>query len=501
MGQIRLLVPLPEQLPERAVERGYLAGIEGIPWRSRNAWTRKSGREAGEFVIDRDVVDSGNLYIPWNVPGRGELTLSTASLMERPEPYHLPLEIARGTVNRLRNQAAEWMLMGLALNADYHTGSRQLSELFGQAATCGSDVQRAATLSMEAIQLALRCMDQLLAAFSDQATSARLSTSPSLPTFLAIRLGQRELSAAEMTEISTAFNSAVLDFNWREIETSAGKYSWDAFDRQLEACRNLGLRVLSGPLLLLDKHHMPEWLHIWENDFEEVQASVSQYVRAVIDRYRGKIHVWNTAARVNLDNELQLSEDQRLRLVVTVIDELQRLDPRTPYIVSFDQPWSEYMAGLDRDFSPLHFADSLVRGEVGLAGIGLEMNFGYSPLGTQPRDLLEINRQFDRWNMLGLPLLVFHSLPSSPQPDKCARIPTDPCFAREAELVTPERQGAAAEALLRLVLAKPFLHGYIWQDVSDGAPHEFSRGGVLDEQSKPKPIVPALTRLRKKYLA
>jgi hypothetical protein len=115
--------------------------------------------------------------------------------------------------------------------------------------------------------------------------------------------------------------------------------------------------------------------------------------------------------------------------------------------------------------------------------------------------LLEINRQFDRWNMLGLPLLVFHSLPSSPLPDKCARIPTDPCFAREADLVTPERQGAAAEALLRLVLAKPFLHGYIWQDVSDGAPHEFSRGGVLDEQSKPKPIVPALTRLRKKYLA
>ena len=58
--------------------------------------------------IERDVRESGNLYFPWLVKSQGELTLCTASLMERDRPYHLTVELARGTLNRLRNQVDVW---------------------------------------------------------------------------------------------------------------------------------------------------------------------------------------------------------------------------------------------------------------------------------------------------------------------------------------------------------------------------------------------------------
>ena len=53
--------------------------------------------------------------VPWQVEGHGLLALSTATLLERWEPYHLPLELARGTINRLRDQLFEWQAIGLTI--------------------------------------------------------------------------------------------------------------------------------------------------------------------------------------------------------------------------------------------------------------------------------------------------------------------------------------------------------------------------------------------------
>ena len=81
-------------------------------------------------------------------------------------------------------------------------------------------------------------------------------------------------------------------------------------------------------------------------------------------------------------------------------------------MISFDQPWAEYLAKEDFDLSPLHFADALVRADLGVAGVAMEMNLGYWPGGTQPRDLLAISRHLDRWSLLGIPLLAYLTLPS-----------------------------------------------------------------------------------------
>jgi hypothetical protein len=204
---------------------------------------------------------------------------------------------------------------------------------------------------------------------------------------------------------------------------------------------------------------------------------------------------------MNLASELALNEEQRLRLIVAVIDEVQRGDPRTPYIISFDQPWAEYLATADHDFSPLHFADSLVRAELGLAGIALEMNFGYWPNGTLPRDWLEVSRQLDRWNMLGLPLLLLGAIPSATTVDPQARVQvranSEPCAENVPSLITQQK---AAERLALLALAKSFVHGFIWNDVSDAAPHEFAHGGLIDAAGNRKPACETLIGLRRQFL-
>ena len=47
--------------------------------------------------------------------GYGETILSTASLMERDQAYLLEVELARGTLNRIRNQVANWEQVGMII--------------------------------------------------------------------------------------------------------------------------------------------------------------------------------------------------------------------------------------------------------------------------------------------------------------------------------------------------------------------------------------------------
>ena len=70
MGQMRFHAATPELLLPHAVAQAYIAGIEGIPWYSCNRWSE------GTLCLERAVSESGNLHIPWDVPGHGQLVFS-----------------------------------------------------------------------------------------------------------------------------------------------------------------------------------------------------------------------------------------------------------------------------------------------------------------------------------------------------------------------------------------------------------------------------------------
>ena len=471
--------------------------MEGIPWRSRNSFTAANSRTGtAELVVERDVNESGNLYLPWCISGYGEYVLSTASLMERAKPYHLLVEFTRGTVNRVRNQVADWQCMGLQVSPELENEFRDMSAAFSQAATSPLDHERTSQLANEAIRRPFSALEKLTTTYAAQAIASRRANTPTLPTFFAGRIDSRPLSDSETSAFYSAFNSAMLAFSSREIEPDSDKRHWEEHDRQVQWCQDHSLRIVGGPLLQLDIHHLPDWVY-QETRFEVLFDNVVEYARALLERYRGRVHVWNCAARMNLDGALALNEEQRLRLIVAVIDEVQRVDPRTPYIISFDQPWAEYLSTAHHDFSPLHFADSLVRAELGLAGIALEMNFGYWPHGSLPRDWLEVSRQLDRWNLLGLPLLLQSTISSATSIDHRARIQVGSTADPHAENVpSPNAQQKATERLALLALAKSFVHGFIWNEISDAVPHEFAHGGLIDQRGNMKPACESLIALR-----
>ncbi len=492
MGQMRFWAAMSEFLPERATERAYLAGLDGIPWRSRNLF------QDGVLTLDRGTHESGNLIIPWRT-SQGILALSTGSLMERESAYHLAVELARGTLNRLRDQVGDFHHSGHRPSTDLAQCLAAAHEAFVRMASSRAKNEELTQLAAGSIEKTLACIPLLSAESTQVLLDARRRQAPQLPTLLAGSLERNFGDTGQENAFATAFNAASLPLNWREMEANAGQIQWDELDQRIAWCQRAGLRICAGPLLQLDRVALPDWLYLWEDDFEQLSSCVSDFVRSVVKRYTGKVNVWHVAARLNVGGELTLGEEQRLRLAVTGIETIRKLDSQTPIVISFDQPWGEYLSGEDHELSPLHFADALARADLGLAGLGMEINLGYWPDGTYPRDVLEIGRHIDRWSTLGLPILVVLTLPSGDQGDQLSW-QRHTAVMEETGRTSPDTQRAWSERVLPVLIAKPMVHGIVWNQQSDAHPHAYPHGGLWDQQGRPKPVLESLAALRKRLL-
>lgn len=494
MGQHRFLVHPPDRLSPRDLERAFLAGADYVPWLCR---TRPI---EGGFLIERDASDSCCLHIPWRVEGHGQVVLTTATLVERATPYHLEVELARGKLNQLRNQLADWTAMGMTVPDDVAAKMRTAAELFAQAATSQHEPDRAAVTAAGALRAALDVADSLVAAFTEQAYMARHRQSPKLATLLGVNLDTTEPGGLLGDALAKAFNTAKVPFSWHDIEAHEGTAQWERCDRQIAWCESRQMRVYGGPLLAFDRRGLPDWVSLWEDDFDNLQDLVSDYVRRVVERYKGRVNVWQCAARLYSTEILALSEEDRLRLVVRAIEVVRRADPNTPTVVCFDRPWADYMRDVPLDLSPLHLCDALVRSGLGLAGIALELNVGCDPGGSVPRDPLEFSRLVDRWGSLGLPLVIELTLPSSAASDPHAR----PAIAPMSDVLrdgwSPTAQQAWVERYVPLLLSKPAVHALLWNQCADSDPHDYPHAGLIDTTGRAKPALTTLARLRREHL-
>jgi Glycosyl hydrolase family 10 len=495
MGAIKFRLSRRDRLAADAVERAYMAGMDEIPWQTR------SQLADAELTVQRSESDSGNFFISCVVEGHGEITLCTASLMERDRPYQLEVEIARGTLNRLLNQIATWQSYGMQVPPSVGATVAQAREHLSWAVTRQNEPDEASDRALVATRLALDAVDLLNAAYIEQALATRHHQSGKLSTLLGVNLGNMKPSDPFASQIPRAFNTAMVPLVWRDIEAAEGKRDFSLPDQQIEWCRANGLKICSGPLLRIDKWSLPDWMYLWgEGDEESFRSCVAEHVQAVVTHYRGKVQLWQCAAGLNIDNDFAHEEEERLRLAVLSIESIRRIDPRAPVVLMIDQPWGTFMSREDCDLSPLHFADALVRADLGLSGIGIEINFGYGPQGSESRSALEFGRQIDRWSSLGLPLLITLTVPSSTAADPLARVGARPINYSSSQMLTPDAQRAWGERFLPVLLSKQPVQGIIWNQLYDSQPHAFAHGGLVDVEQHAKPIVELLATMRREHL-
>ncbi len=120
MGVMKFRLPSNESALKAAdFRKAYITGLDRTP--SRIGVELRNGL----LTCVRDTIESGRLFVPWPIPGYGTPIVGTATLAERPAPYVLAVELARGKLNDIRNQLADWTLMGSAHHRRAGTGARR----------------------------------------------------------------------------------------------------------------------------------------------------------------------------------------------------------------------------------------------------------------------------------------------------------------------------------------------------------------------------------------
>lgn len=496
MGVMRFTVPDPNCLSEEAISRAYVMGLDCIPTPSEKRL------EYDQLIIEREIDESGNLHIPWDVDGFGQLLLSTASLMERDQPYLLPLELARGTVNRMRSKAEIWRMSGLDFPQDFEGRIREIYSAFSHAALAQKDPEDASHKAQACLRSASQMVVDLGTEYASRILRLRHEESPHLHTLLIGKLGDMKMPDNADPMFGAAFNTAISSFSWRIVQPTPTEFAWQLFDKHMQICKRHGHRIFGGPLLQIDRSVMPDWLYEVEDDFDTLAHHVRRYIQATVTRYRDRVQAWHVAAGTNMQGSLNLSDEQRLRLTVQAVETTRHLDPKKPLIVSVGQPWGEYMTDGTHHLPPFHFAETLTRAELGIAGLGLEINYGYWPGGTSPRDILEIGHHIDLWSTLGLPLIVFVTAPSSTARDPLAlQTAGRPLPHAGADGVTPQSQRELIERLFPVLLAKPAVHGVAWDQVFDSCSHKFPNAGLFDADDRPKPALSAVLGILRDHLS
>src|ERR1035438_4494075 len=77
-----------------------------------------------------------------------------------------------------------------------------------------------------------------------------------------------------------------------------------------------------GPLIQLDEANLPDWMFIWEHDFDSIREQAYEYVQKVVQRYRKAVSMWNVVAGLNTNSAFSLSFEQIIELTRLLVSQV-----------------------------------------------------------------------------------------------------------------------------------------------------------------------------------
>jgi hypothetical protein len=457
--------------------------------------------EAERLILTRCVQETGSMQVqvPWQIEEVGQLMCSSATLMERTTPYHLGIELARGKINQVRTQAAEWTMGGLLMPEALTAEIREATRTFARALMRLPEAE-ATTLAAEALRLAFHAGHDLARSYIERVFELRHQRQPKFDSWLSCRLDANEPTAALTPRFTQTFNAVSLPFQWQEIEPQHGQFSWDKHDRLVQWAQTQNLKIIGGPLIDFAGRNLPDWIWDNANDLTSLSTVMGEYVETVVRRYQPRIRTWQISAGSNCAGVLARTDAELIWLTLRLADAVRRVHPQLEIIVGIAQPWGDYLAEQERSKTPFIFADDLLRTGIKLASLELELIMGISPRGSYCRDLLDASRLLDLYALLGVPIQAKLGYPSSAAATELSCPDQRVNLGNWRGAYSEITQADWASVFAALALCKPYVRTVQWAHWSDAEPHQFPHCGLVNEHDRVKPALEVLAKLRSEHL-
>ncbi|MCG3177874.1 MAG: hypothetical protein BIFFINMI_00196 [Phycisphaerae bacterium] len=487
----------PASVPD--VNSAYVVGQDGVPARAQFEEQR------GELTVRVRAESAVALCLLYDVPEFGQVMLQTTRLPERDKPYLLSLELLRQQLFLLNGKFEDWGLIDYAEAAPLTNGLADVTASFIQALSALDDPKAAHESALRGLSAALHVAERAALYHASLFLGRRLMTSGPHrrePTF-GCSVDLLSIGEEYRTRLAESFDYVLLPVSWKQIEPKEKELNWSRLDNWVEWAVRKRLPIWAGPLVSFNPQFIPDWLFLWEHDFDAIRDLIYEHISRVVGRYRNYIHTWTVTSGIAADNCFNLTFDQLIEMTRMACTRTKQEDPKAKSLIDVTMPWGEYHARNLRTIPPLLYADMVVQSGTNFDGIGLQFYFGLGDDGLFVRDLMSISALLDKFANFAKPLHVTAvQVPSDTTVDPwdawggAKSVRDGGNWRRDWD---EQLQADWLRLFYSTALSKPYVRTVAWRDLADYEGHFLSHGGLCHSDLSPKPAFAACREFRKAY--
>lgn len=470
----------------------HLIGTDNVPVRAEIKLNKT------EIVCTPRTQDPVGLSLLWPVEGFGTVQLQTTRLPVRAKPYNLHVELARHQLMRISVKREEWGLYDYTGMDDVAALIDQAREAFIAALQRSDDPPAAARLADQALATGLASGEEMSRFHAEVFTSRRRQTGGFSRPFLGVCAPPKQMTATLARRIAETFHFVRVPFTWREIRPTEPEHQYADIDACMKTCGAAGLALRGGPLLSFGVQSVPDWMYLWENDFEAIYSAAREHVTRTVEHSAKQISSWIVVSGLHADNVFGFSFEQVMELTRMAATVTKQAAPRSQVLIDLSQPWGEYYARNQQTVPPLLYADMVVQSGINFDGFGLQFLFGIDSEGYRVRDLFQLSALIDRLANLGKPIHVT----AIGAPSKAGAPRGKPTAGGQWHAPwSDEIQARWLTSACEIALSKPYVESVCFQPLSDADDNVIASGGLLKADHTPKPVMNSLLELRRRLTA
>ncbi len=477
----------------------YLIGSDG------NAMRGQVSFASGHLDVDKREAGNVALALQYPVGELGEITLQTCLLPDRDEPYLLSLELARHRLMTLYNKLEDWGMFDLSPD---HPVSKRVDiarRLFIEALSVAADDKpRAHKLAQDCLISSLDGSEELALAHSELLLNRRRSTG-SLPRHTigcGVSLHQSDEIDSVPLQMLDHFDFLQVPVPWKLIAPEEGDYQWGQLDAWVKLAQQRRVPLVAGPLVCFDPANLPDWLYIWEHDYDTVRDLIYEHVERVVTRYRGSVRVWKVVSGLHVNSHLSFNFEQLMDLTRMTVMLVKKVQPSARVIIELRQPFGEYFASNARSIPPMMYADLIVQSAIAFDAFAIDLAMGQPVDGQFTRDLMQVSNLLDHFAPYSKPIYLTVGVPSEAITELMIASPdgktaADPNSGHWRRPWSPTVQSHWLAAVMQIAVSKPFIEAVSWRELCDHAQISLPLSGLIDEGHQPKTALKRLVAFRR----
>ena len=307
---------------------------------------------------------------------------------------------------KVMQKQEDWNLFDFPRAERFGIKFREAQDLLAQALGMLHEPSEAAKLADHALIIGVELSEELCIFHAELLIQRRRGNGAFVKHVVGCRIDTAVQNEKYREMLFGNFDYAVVPMSWRQLEPEEHKFETAAVDEWVEALSKKRMPIIAGPLVQLDEANLPDWMFIWEHDFDSIRELAYEYVQRTVQRYRKAISMWNVVAGLNTNGAFSLSFEQTIELTRLLVSQVKALLPSTRTLITVTQPFGEYHAKKAASVPPMMYAEMVAQAGINFEAFGVEIEIGVPSTGRFTRDLFQLSCMLDKFSAVGRPLFI-----------------------------------------------------------------------------------------------